>query len=95
MKAIICAKYGSPEVLQIKQYRKPTPGKDEILIKIYAASVTNSDLFIRSSNVPPRMLIPFRLMMGLRKPRHSIIGEVFSGEIELRKIESHDNAISI
>jgi NADPH:quinone reductase-like Zn-dependent oxidoreductase len=53
-----------------------------VLIKIYAASVTNSDLFIRSSNVPLRMLIPFRLMMGLRKPRHSIIGEVFSGEIE-------------
>lgn len=82
MKAAICSKYGSPEVLQIKQCPKPIPGKDDVLIKIYAASVTNSDLFIRSSNVPPRVLIPFRLMMGLRKPRHSIIGEVFSGEIE-------------
>lgn len=82
MKAALCLKYGPPEVLQIKQRPKPTPGKDEVLIKIYAASVTNSDLFIRSSNVPLRMLIPFRLMMGLRKPRHSIIGEVFSGEIE-------------
>jgi NADPH:quinone reductase-like Zn-dependent oxidoreductase len=83
MKAIICKKYGPPEVLEIEQRNKPIPEKDEVLIKIYAAAVTNSDLFIRSSNVPLRMLIPFRLMMGLRKPRHSIIGEVFSGEIEL------------
>jgi NADPH:quinone reductase-like Zn-dependent oxidoreductase len=82
MKAIICEKYGPPEVLKIEQRNKPIPEKDEVLIKIYAAAVTNSDLFIRSSHVPLRMLIPFRLMMGLRKPRHSIIGEVFSGEIE-------------
>ncbi|MDD5774058.1 MAG: NAD(P)-dependent alcohol dehydrogenase [bacterium] len=82
MKAIICAKYGPPEVLQIKQCKKPVPGKDEVLIKIYAASVTNSDIFIRSSNVPFLMMIPMRLMIGLTKPRQEIIGEVFSGEIE-------------
>ena len=82
MKAIICAKYGSPEVLQIKQCKKPIPRRDEVLIKIYAASVTNSDIFIRSSNIPLRFKIPMRLMIGIRKPRNSIIGEVLSGEIE-------------
>lgn len=82
MKAIVCSKYGPPEVLQIKQWKKPIPGKDEVLIKIYAASVTNSDIFIRSSNLPLRFKIPMRLMMGIRKPRKAIIGEVLSGEIE-------------
>jgi len=82
MKAIICGKYGSPEVLHIEQRPKPVPREDEVLIKIYAASVTNSDLFIRSSTVPLRVLIPFRLMMGIRKPRRAVLGEVFSGEIE-------------
>lgn len=79
MKAAICTKYGPPEVLKIAQYPKPVPREDEILIKICATSVTNSDLFIRSSKVALRLLIPFRLMIGIRKPRKAIIGEVFSG----------------
>jgi NADPH:quinone reductase-like Zn-dependent oxidoreductase len=82
MKAIICTKYGSPEVLQIGQCKKPIPKKDEVLIKIYATSVTNSDIFIRGSNIPLLFMIPMRLMIGIKKPRNSIIGEVFSGEIE-------------
>jgi len=82
MKTIICSKYGSPEVLQIKEGRKPIPKKDEVLIKIYATSVTDSDIFIRSSNVAPGLIIPFRLMIGIRRPRNPIIGEVFAGEIE-------------
>jgi NADPH:quinone reductase-like Zn-dependent oxidoreductase len=82
MKAIICPKYGSPEVLQISQCQKPIPSRDEVLIKIYATSVTNSDIFIRGSNVSLMLLIPLRLMIGITKPHNSIIGEVFSGEIE-------------
>jgi NADPH:quinone reductase-like Zn-dependent oxidoreductase len=82
MKAIICPGYGPPEILQIVDYEKPSPGEDEVLIKVCATSVTNSDLFIRSSNVELRVLIPFRLMMGIARPRNEIIGEVFSGRIE-------------
>jgi len=83
MKAIICRKYGPADVLQLKQVTKPIQRKDEVLIKVYATSVTNSDIFIRSSKIPSRMMIiPFRLMMGIRGPRNPIIGEVFSGRIE-------------
>jgi NADPH:quinone reductase-like Zn-dependent oxidoreductase len=81
MKAVVCTKYGPPEVLRMTQYKKPIPREDEILIKICATSVTNSDIFIRSSRVSPRLLIPFRIMIGLRKPRKEIIGEVFSGVV--------------
>lgn len=79
MKAVVCTKYGPPEVLKIGQYQKPMPRADELLIKICATSVTNSDIFIRSSQVPLQVLLPFRLMMGVRKPRKAIIGEVFAG----------------
>lgn len=82
MKAIICSKYGTPDVLQIIQCKKPIPEENELLIKIFATSVTDSDIFIRSSKVPLSVLIPFRIMMGIRKPRNPIIGEVFSGIIE-------------
>lgn len=82
MKAIICTKYGPPEVLQFKEVEKPTPKDNEVLIKIYATAVTASDIFIRSSDLPIRFLIPMRLMLGLTKPRKSIIGLVLAGEIE-------------
>ena len=82
MKAIICTKYGPPEVLQIKELEKPSPKDDEVLIKIFATAVTASDIFIRSSNVPFLVLIPMRIMLGICKPRKSIIGLVLSGEIE-------------
>jgi NADPH:quinone reductase-like Zn-dependent oxidoreductase len=82
MKAIICTKYGPPEVLQLKEVEKPTPKDNEVLIKIYATAVTASDIFIRSSQLPIQFLIPMRLMLGLTKPRKSIIGLVLAGEIE-------------
>jgi NADPH:quinone reductase-like Zn-dependent oxidoreductase len=82
MKVIVCDRYGPPEVLRIGQSEKPIPKEDEVLIKIYSASVTNSDIFIRSAKVSPLLVIPFRLKMGLRRPRNPVIGEVFAGVVE-------------
>src|SRR4030065_104648 len=82
MKAVTCTKYGPPEVLQLREVEKPTPKDDEVLVKIYATAVTASDIFIRSSQIPIRFRIPMRLMIGLTKPRKSIIGLVLAGEIE-------------
>ena len=82
MKAAICTKYGAPEVLKIMEVEKPTPKDNEVRIKIYAAGVTASDIFIRSSNVPLRLLIPMRLMVGITKPRRPILGLVFAGKVE-------------
>lgn len=82
MKAVICKKYGGPEVLELAEVAKPTPKDDEVCIKIHATAVTNSDIFIRSSKLPFPIIIPFRLMIGIFKPRKPIIGLVYSGEIE-------------
>jgi len=82
MKAIICTKYGPPEVLKIKEVEKPIPKDNEVCIKIYASAVTASDVFIRGSQLPIQFWLPMRLYIGLTKPRKSIIGLVLSGEIE-------------
>lgn len=100
MKAIICTKYGPPDVLQIAKYKKPLPKDDEVMIKIYATSVTNSDIFIRGSNIPLRFLIPMRIMMGMTKPRNEIIGEVLSGEVvqigsKIKHFHVHDQVYGL
>jgi NADPH:quinone reductase-like Zn-dependent oxidoreductase len=82
MKAIVCLKYGPPEVLQLKEVEKPAPKNDEVCIKIHATAVTASDTFIRGFKIPLRFRIPMRLMLGLTKPRKPVIGLVLAGEIE-------------
>jgi NADPH:quinone reductase-like Zn-dependent oxidoreductase len=82
MTAVICTKYGPPEVLQLREVEKPAPGNNEVLIKIYATSVTASDCIIRGFTLPLKMWIPARLALGLTKPRKSILGLVLSGEVE-------------
>ena len=82
MKAVICTKYGPPEVLQIKEIVKPFPKADEILIRIFATSVTASDCIIRGFKLPVAMWIPARLALGLTKPKKPVLGLVLSGVVE-------------
>ncbi len=82
MKAIVCTKYGPPEVLQLKEVEKPTPKHNEVLIRIYATTVTAGDCEMRGLKFPLSMSLPARLWFGLRKPRGStIIGQELAGEI--------------
>lgn len=82
MKAIICTKYGPPEVLQFIEIEKPVPGNNEILIKVRATTVAIADSRIRSFTVPPSVWIPARLALGLAKPRKNILGVELAGEVE-------------
>ena len=82
MKAVICKKYGPPEVLELKEVPKPAPKDNEILIKIYATTCHIGDVRVRSFNVPFWQKIPFRLYLGLLKPKRPILGMELAGEIE-------------
>ena len=82
MKAIVCTKYGPPNVLQLKEVKKPIPNDNEILIKIYASAVTVSDCIVRSGKVNILLWIPMRIFVGFRRPRRSILGFELSGKIE-------------
>ena len=84
MKAIVCTKYGPPDVLQLREVEKPTAKKNEVLIKISATAVTASDCLVRKLNPSPwkpRGLM-IGLMLGFKKPRSSILGLVLAGTVE-------------
>jgi len=82
MKAIVCTKYGPPEVLQLEEVEKPAPKDNEVLIKVHATTCHIGDVRIRSFNVPFWQMIPFRLYLGIRKPKRSILGMECAGEVE-------------
>lgn len=82
MKAIAWTRYGGPEVLELREFEKPSPANDEVLIKIHASSVTAGDCRLRALKVPLGFWLPTRLAFGLIKPRKSIPGMDISGEIE-------------
>ena len=83
MKAIVYTEYGPPDVLQLKEVEKPTPKEDEVLIKVYATSVTSSDANMRGFVfVPSGFKLITRLYLGLRKPKNPILGNDLAGEIE-------------
>jgi NADPH:quinone reductase-like Zn-dependent oxidoreductase len=78
MKAIICTKYGSPDVLQLQDVEKPSPKDNEVLIKIHAASINSRDWRMMRAN-------PFfiRLMLGsFLQPKNKILGADVAGRIE-------------
>ena len=82
MKAIVCTRYGPPEVLQLKEVEKPTPKDNEVLIKISASTVTSGDVRIRSATFTPWFWLPARIMFGFRTPRKPVPGNELAGEIE-------------
>jgi NADPH:quinone reductase-like Zn-dependent oxidoreductase len=84
MKAIVCDKYGPPEGLQLREIEKPTPGGNEVVVKVYATTVTAGDVMVRRLTFPRYLVIwPFaRILFGLRNLRKKILGHEFAGEIE-------------
>ncbi len=79
MKAIVCTKYGPPEVLQLREVEKPAPKSNEVLIKVKATSVTAADCMMRRGDT-----LLSRILLGYSRPKEKfqILGTEFSGIIE-------------
>jgi len=75
MKAIVCTKYGSPDVLQLKEVEKPTPKDDEVLIKVHASSINDWDWNLLRGNFQGRN-------GAFLKPKYKILGSDVAGQIE-------------
>ena len=87
MKAIICERYGPPEVLQLQDIEKPTPKDNEVLIKVHATTVHVGDTKIRSfkPGLGSRDLLykpMMRMVVGFTGPRNKILGMELAGDIE-------------
>jgi NADPH:quinone reductase-like Zn-dependent oxidoreductase len=82
MKAVVCTKYGPPEVLQLIEVDKPVPKDNEILVKVYATTVARGDVRMRSFTVPFWQWLPARLYLGIRRPKRAVLGMELAGEIE-------------
>ena len=84
MRAVVCDRYGGPDVLRIEDVEKPLPKDDEVLVRIYAVAVTRADCATRSANRRSGrgFELVSRAIFGLRRPRQPILGGDFSGVVE-------------
>ncbi len=81
MKAATYHQYGPAEVVGIEEVERPEIGDDEVLVRTFATTVTSADWRIRASAFPGVMLLPGRLMFGLRRPRNKVLGGEFAGRV--------------
>jgi NADPH:quinone reductase-like Zn-dependent oxidoreductase len=84
MKAIVCTKYGPPDVLQLQEVKKPVPKPNEVCIRMHASAVTPSDCIVRGASLPvwQPMGLAMGLAIGFSRPRQPILGLILAGEVE-------------
>lgn len=82
MKAIVCPRYGPPDVLRLAEVPTPVPKDNEVRVRIGAAAVTSSDCHVRGFKVPLKFWIPMALAIGVARPRQPILGMALAGEID-------------
>lgn len=82
MRAVMYERYGSPNVLELREVDKPTPKDHEVLIRTFATTVTAGDCRVRSLNMPYGLGLIARLVLGFSRPRQPILGAELAGIVE-------------
>lgn len=82
MRAIVYEQFGAPEVLQLAELPKPVAGPGEILIRVRATTVSAADWRMRTKIVPKGLGLVAALAIGVRRPKHPILGTELAGEVE-------------
>ena len=81
MRAVVVDRYGPPEVARVREVPTPAPRAGQVLVRVASAAVTSGDARMRSGTFPKGFALPGKLAMGIRGPRHRILGAAFSGEV--------------
>jgi NADPH:quinone reductase-like Zn-dependent oxidoreductase len=82
MRAIVCAGYGPPDVLQLGDVRKPVPKDNEVLVRTRATTVSTADCELRRFDFAPWVWVPMRLAFGIRRPRRPVLGQDLAGDVD-------------
>jgi len=82
MKAIVCTRYGPPDVLQLRDVEKPAPKDNEVLIRVRATTVSAADCELRRFDFPSWVWLPIRLAFGIRRPRQPVLGQELAGYVD-------------
>lgn len=82
MRAVVCTRYGPPDVLRLTELDTPVPKDNEVLVRIFASTVTAGDCELRRFEVAGWVWLPLRLYMGVFKPRIKVLGQEYAGVVE-------------
>jgi NADPH:quinone reductase-like Zn-dependent oxidoreductase len=82
MRAIVCTAYGPPDVLRLRDVRKPVPKAEEVLVRIRATTVSAADCELRRFDFAPWIWVPMRLAFGILRPRRRVLGQELAGDVE-------------
>lgn len=82
MKAVVCTRYGPPDVLKLEEVERPTPKDNELLVRVHATTVARGDCELRGLEVPLLFQLILRMGFGFRGPRRGILGQELAGEVE-------------
>lgn len=82
MRAVVCTGYGPPDVLQLRDVRKPVPRDDEVLIRIRATTVSAADCELRRLDFPSWVWVPMWLVLGICRPRQPVLGHELAGDVD-------------
>lgn len=82
MKAAVCMTYGGPDVVQVREVPAPVAGPGEVLIRVFATTVSSGDARVRGARFPAGFALPARLFLGLSGPRTPILGTELAGVAE-------------
>ncbi len=82
MRAVVCTAYGPPDVLELRDVRKPVPKDNEVLVRIRATTVSTADCELRRFDFAPWIWLPMRLAFGIRRPRQPVLGQELAGDVD-------------
>ena len=95
MRAVVYDRYGPAEVLRLEDIERPEPKEDEVLVRVHATTVNRFDTATREANRRSGLAISLmsRMVSGLRRPRHRILGTEFAGEVEAVGVAASEFAV--